>query len=352
MLGPSVARTALCLLTVLGVGHFNPARSDSVIPLETEEAMVASSQPGIKIYVRNKHPAGTTNFAPDRTLVFVHGATYPASAAFDLKLGGMSWMDFIAQRGFDVYLLDLPGYGRSDRPVAMDQPASAGQPVETTADAVRDYAAVVDWVLARRKLSKLDAMGWSWGTTIAAGFAAEHPDRVNRLVLYAPLWLPLTPAPASEDTPKLGAYRMVTREAALQRWLNGVPDDKKADLIPSGWFDAWQAATWATDPNASNSNPPVLRAPNGVMLDFQRFWSLGKPTFDPSNITAPTLIIQGEWDRDTPPIRSQGLFPMLTHAASKHYVLIGEATHTVMMEKNRLQLFRAVQTFLEEPAQP
>ena len=68
----------------------------------------------------------------------------------------------------------------------MDEPADAGQPFETTADAVRDYAAVVDWVLARRHLDKLDVMGWSWGTTIAGGFAAEQPTKVNRLVLYAP----------------------------------------------------------------------------------------------------------------------------------------------------------------------
>ncbi len=36
---------------------------------------------------------------------------------------------------------------------------------------------------------------------------------------------------------KLVAYRVVSREQALARWLMGVPDDKKASLIPSGWFD-------------------------------------------------------------------------------------------------------------------
>jgi hypothetical protein len=30
--------------------------------------------------------------------------------------------------------------------------------------------------------------------------------------------------------------------------------------------------------------------------------------------------------------------------------VIGEGTHGVMMEKNRMQLFREVQLFLEEPA--
>ncbi len=311
-------------------------------PLAMEEAMVDSPQPGQKIYVRNKHMEGMTAFTPERTVVFVHGATYPASTAFDLELGGLSWMDYIAQRGFDVYLLDLPGYGRSTRPASMDGPGDQGQPVETTAQAVADYAAVADWVMARRRLPKIDVMGWSWGTTIAGGYAAEHPDKVNRLVLYAPVWVPQQTS--TTEPSKLGAYRTVTADAAKQRWLNGVPADKQADLIPSGWFEQWQRATWATDPK---SNGEMLRAPNGVVQDIQRLWGAGTPSYEPGKITAPTLMIQAEWDHDTPPLRSQGLFPALTHAAWKEYVLIGEGTHTVLMEKNRLQFFAAVQSFLE-----
>lgn len=311
-------------------------------PLVTEEAMVDSPQPGQRIYVRNKHAEGMTAFTPERTVVFVHGATYPASTAFDLALGGLSWMDYIAQRGFDVYLLDLPGYGRSTRPASMDGAGDQGQPVETTAQAVADYTAVADWVMKRRSLPKIDVMGWSWGTTIAGGYAAAHPDKVNRLVLYAPVWVPQQIG--TVEPSKLGAYRNVSADAAKQRWLKGVPADKQADLIPSGWFEQWQRATWATDPT---SNGTALRAPNGVMEDLQSQWAVGKPTYDPGKITAPTLMIQAEWDQDTPPLRSQGLFPALTHAAWKQYVLIGEGTHTVMMEKNRLQFFAAVQSFLE-----
>ena len=32
--------------------------------------------------------------------------------------------------------------------------------------------------------------------------------------------------------------------------------------------------------------------------------------------------------------------------------MIGEGTHTIVMEKNRAQLFREVQAFLEEPREP
>ena len=334
---------AAAMLGIAGsvvVAHAEPVK------LVTEEAMVASPQDGLKIYVRNKHPAGMSHFSPDRTLVFVHGATYPASSAFDLELGGLSWMDYIAQHGFDVYLLDLPGYGRSTRPASMDEPPEGGQPVETTADAVRDYGAVVDWVLARRHLAKLDLMGWSWGTTIAGGLASEQPAKVNRLVLYASVWLNQTPPPTGEAA-KLGTYRLVTADAAMKRWLNGVPADKQAGLIPAGWFDQWQKATWATDPKAAAADPPALRAPNGVTQDIRGYYMSGKATYDPAKITAPTLMIQAEWDHDTPPYMSQALFPLLTGAPWKQYVLIGEGTHTVIMEKNRMQLFGAVQSFLE-----
>lgn len=315
----------------------------------TEEARIPAGDPGVEIYVRNKHPADLTASAPGRTLVFVHGATYPASTSFDLELGGESFMDELAGRGFDVYLLDLPGYGHSTRPAAMDQPAAANPPFETTADAVRHYGAVVNWVLRRRGISRLDVMGWSWGTTIAAGYAAAQPDKVERLVLYAPVWIVQGGPGAAADEPKLGAYRTVTAEAARQRWLTGVPQDKQASLIPEGWFDAWQRATWATDPGGSAQAPPVLRAPNGVMQDLRAFWRAGKPSYDPARITAPTLLVHGEWDHDTPPYMAQTLFPLLTAAPWKRYVEIGEGTHTIMMEKNRHQLFAVVGAFLTDP---
>jgi len=81
-----------------------------------EEMMVPASDPGIEIYVRNKRPAEMASFSPERTVLYVHGSTYPAETAFDLPLGGTSWMDYLAARGYDVYLLDLRGYGKSTRP--------------------------------------------------------------------------------------------------------------------------------------------------------------------------------------------------------------------------------------------
>jgi hypothetical protein len=88
------------------------------------------------------------------------------------------------------------------------------------------------------------------------------------------------------------------RDQALQWWLTSVPEDKKAALIPGGWFDAWADATFAIDPEGAKATPPFVRAPNGVLQDNQDFWLVGKPYYDPAKSTVPTLLVQAEWDRD------------------------------------------------------
>jgi fermentation-respiration switch protein FrsA (DUF1100 family) len=63
----------------------------------------------------------------------------------------------------------------------------------------------------------------------------------------------------------------------------------------------------------------------------------------------PVQLILAEWDAGTPLYMAQALFGRLTNAALKRHVVIGEGTHAVLLERNRMQLFREVQLFLEEP---
>lgn len=344
----TVVRCLSALAVVLVIAAAPPPAAAKPGPIVTEEFMVPTGDAGISIYVRNKHPGDLTKFRPDRTVLYVHGATYPSETAFDLKLGGTSWMDYIAARGFDVYLLDLRGYGKSTRPPEMDQPADKNAPLVRGDTAVRDIGTAVDFILKRRNLHKLDLLGWSWGTVLMATYTTQIPEKVEKLVLYAPVWIRQTASLVQTRPGPLGAYRVVSRDAALKRWLTGVPEPKQATLIPKGWFDAWADATFATDPWGHAQNPQVLRAPNGVVQDGAEYWSAGKAYYDPAKITVPVLLIGAEWDADAPPYMSQTLFPLLVNAPTKRYVELAEGTHTIIMEKNRIQLFRAVQSFLEE----
>ena len=328
-----------------------PATAPRAAAIVTQEFMLPSADPGLRLYVRNKHPAGLHAFSAARTLLFVHGATYPADSSFDLRLNGLSWMDYIASHGYDVYLIDLRGYGRSTHPAAMNEPPQRHAPLEDTAAAVTDVGTAVDFILRRRHLQKLDLMGWSWGTIIMGWYTTQHNDKVEKLVLYAPIWVRTAGRSLTDSGSALGAYRTVSVASAKARWLHGVPADKQADLIPQGWFEAWARATFPP-PASGSTELGLLRAPNGVLADSRAYWNAGKPLYDPAEIQVPTFLAHGEWDADAPDDMLYAVFARLTHAPYKRYVQIGEGTHTVMMEKNRMQLFESVQQFLDESLQP
>ncbi|MBR0758572.1 alpha/beta fold hydrolase [Bradyrhizobium jicamae] len=339
---------ASVLAGLLATALFGTAAIAQPRPLLTDEAMVTSADAGIEIYVRNKRPSDMTAYRPERTVLYVHGATYPSETAFDLQLDGLSWMEYIASRGYDVWLLDVRGYGKSTRPPEMADKPDANPPIATGETAVKDIGTVVDYILKRRNIPRLNLLGWSWGTTLMATYTTQNASKVERLILYAPVWIRQTPSLVQAGPGKLGAYRTVTREQAKERWYAGVAEDKKAALIPAGWFDAWADATFATDPVGAAMNPPALRAPNGVVQDGLQYFGASKAYYDPGKITMPTLLVHAEWDKDTPPYMAQTLFPLLINSPGKRYVQLAEGTHSILMEKNRLKLFETVQAFLDE----
>ena len=53
--------------------------------IEMNEYMIQSDTPGISLYLRNKHLIGMKTFSPEKTLLYVHGSTYPSETAFDLS---------------------------------------------------------------------------------------------------------------------------------------------------------------------------------------------------------------------------------------------------------------------------
>ena len=307
--------------------------------LQVEDFRVPSD-PGIELHLRNKHLA--TRVEAGRIVLFVHGATFPASSTFDVELPGGSWMGLLAQRGYDVYALDIRGYGGSTRPASMSQPPEANAPYARGSEALRDISAAVDFILARRKASRLSVIGWSWGTTTTAAYAAAQPDKVGKLVLVSPVWLGAQPPSYA------GAYRTSTHDAARAFALRGIPAERVDEISPLASFDAWWAATLATDPEGARQSPPAVRAPNGALEDFATVWAKGKSTYQAADIRARALLVAGEWDAVTPPAMALGLSGALVNARERRVLILSEASHLLVIEKHRMRLIREVQNFLDE----
>ena len=328
--------------------------------LATEEFMVYAGDPGVRLYVRSKHPVDLTQVPAGHILLYVHGATQPSEATFDLALQGTSWMDYIASRGWDVYLMDARGYGGSMRSPELLQPDATKAPIVSTDIKVRDAEAVIGFILKRRGEPRISLLGWSWGTIVVGAYAATHTDKVGSLILHAPVWCQgpcefdphLARSDSIETSRELGLVVESSMEGARNRMQAGVPYDRRDELLPPESFAAWSAAALATDAVGATQAPPVLRVPPGVNQDTQAYWDQGKSYYDPGKITAPTLVVVAEWDDSTPPAEAKALYDSLANSADRRFVELKEGSHMMLLEKNRMSLFEAVQQFLDTASAP
>src|SRR5690242_15353051 len=185
-------------LRVLSIDHF--IRVKSTVP-------AIAGQPA-QIYVRERVMAGVVargSVAADRVVVFIHGAGTPAEVAFDVNYEDYSWMAFLARAGFDVFSVDMTGYGRSTRPAAMSDPCNLARDrqagftaapcaptypyaMTTIASDWNDVGAAVDYVRGLRHVERVSLVAWSLGGPRSGGYAAQNPQKVNRLVLLAPAY--------------------------------------------------------------------------------------------------------------------------------------------------------------------
>ena len=246
--------------------------------------------PGIKIFVREKTAQGNTWFANDNVVLFLHGATGPSTCDFDLQYKDYSWADWLVNRGYVVYMGDFRNYGGSTREAAMDEPANKNQPV------TRSY-------LALRK-----------------------PTEFN----FA-----------------LGAYRVASEAANTARWNGEIPIENKDEYRDPALPAAFWNECLATDPTSNSRTPPSLRAPNGV-LENSFYQATGRPLWNAANIYVPTLVIGGDFDTWSFQEDREGLMRALVHAPTKRNVLIKDATHFVLFEKNRNQFFEEILKFMKE----
>ncbi|UWU29681.1 alpha/beta hydrolase [Rhizobium sp. WSM1274] len=316
-----------------------------------DEHYVDSGTDGIKLYLRNKRRRDHKAFLAEKTIVMVHGATFSSGSLYDVPFNGMSFIDFLAHQGFDVFAVDVRGYGKSTRPPEMQTEPDLNPPLVGTDTGVMDFAMAVDFVLRLRGLNAVNVFAMSWGGTVAGAYAASNGDKIVKLALLAPQWLSDVPIPIDQGG-VLGSYRLVPVHAALARWLSTAPEYARERLVPEGWFDLWAKLTLSEETSQADREQGKLRATNGPIQDIRTYWRSGNPYYRPSEIRSPVLLLHGEWDIDVPLDLARTYFEQLTGASYRRWVGIGEATHLALMETNRMQAYSEVARFFDESFQP
>ena len=109
---------------------------------------------------------------PYRIHYMVAGQGKPLVLVHGLAGRSENWLTLVPEftrNGYQVYALDLLGYGRSEQP-------NVDYSIALEEDILGEF-------LDSQKLAKPDIAGWSMGGWISLKYAGDHPDRVHRLVL-------------------------------------------------------------------------------------------------------------------------------------------------------------------------
>jgi pimeloyl-ACP methyl ester carboxylesterase len=194
---------------------------------------------GIRVHYEVEGPAGGP------AVVLIHG------------LGGRAedWRNlapYIARAGFRLYLPDLPGYGRSEKPTDFSY-------------SVRDEADVVVGFLDALGLKQVDLGGWSMGGAIVQHVAADHPERVRRLMLFDSAGLFVLPAWKVELFTPQSAAELDQLYALLMPNPSKIPGFVARDILRVSDERAWiihrALATMLTGRDATDKLLPELKMP-------------------------------------------------------------------------------------------
>ena len=332
-----------------------PAAAETNAAIESHDHHVnvvstAPSQTGhtVRLYLRER-ARGRPD--PDKLVLFVHGAGTPVEAAFDMPYADYSWMAYLAGAGYDVFAVDMEGYGRSARPAAMNEKCNLNEAQRTLykvladckpsqtggvtalASDWNDVGAAVAYVLRLRHASKLNLVAWSQGGPRAAGWAAQHPGKVNRMVLLAPEAPPAIEAPSPR---KPAAFNVQTHAEFLALWNRQAPcpDQYETAVADSVWREML-----ASDPVGASWDPPARRAPAtapgpGWTTDMIR------------NTKIPALLVSGGVDGQRKPQIVRDLYAAF--GGDKVFVDLACSSHNAMWEKNHLLLFAASREWLDK----
>ena len=305
------------------------------------------------LYVRERVQAATIARGGDlegRVVLFVHGAGTPAEVAFDVPYGDFSWMAFLASNGYDVFSVDMTGYGRSTRPPSMNDPCNLSEdaqralgigvarapctpshpgPATTIASDWADIDAAVDYVRELRSVERVHMIGWSLGGPRAGGYASQFPEKVERLVLLAPAYLRDSPSVQPTEPDPRPAMGSQSRADFMANWnvAQNCPGQRDAAV-----GDAIFTDMLASDRVGATWGPGIRRAPN------VQTWGWNEDVV--RRQTTPLLAIAAANDLSVAPGR---VFELHEDYGADENVLIdlGCASHSPMWEGVHNVLFAA-----------
>jgi 4,5:9,10-diseco-3-hydroxy-5,9,17-trioxoandrosta-1(10),2-diene-4-oate hydrolase len=232
-------------------------------------------------------------------VIWLHGSG-PGASGFSNFKG--NYPEF-ASAGYRNIILDLPGFGRSDKPDDVNYDLAF-------------FVTALNGLIEALGLSKVTLLGNSLGGAIALGQALEYPDTVERLILMAPGGV--------EERETYFAMEGIARMVEVYgRGPMGV--EQMREVMSLQLFDA----------SALSDDILAERAAVAVTQPANLFTTMLVPnmTEQLKDITVPVLGFWGTNDIFNPPA---GMHKFLDNVPTARFIMINRCGHWVQVEHQRL----------------
>ncbi len=238
-------------------------------------------------------------------------------------------------KGRTLVMYDQRGSGRSE--LVSDPKLLTAQHHVRDLEAIRQYF----------RAGRVTLVGFSWGAGLAALYATEHPERVSRLLLVAPMPPARTPyweQRLAKVNAKLGG-ELAARVAEIRRRIPQAGDEETAALCRE--LRVGYRAYLANPENVSRvrdrCDAPPASIRNGVLVSRATLDSLGDWDFRPrlARLAMPALVIEGA-ETEVPLDATREWVAMMPGA---RLLLIPDAGHELWAEQPGVFL-KAAEQFL------
>ena len=249
---------------------------------------------------------------PQKDILLIHGVTY-SSNEFDTDYKDYSFVRALAREGYNVWRLDIAGFGQSEQVEDGFMPDSEY--------AAEDINAAVETIVQKTGHGKIDILGWSWGTVTTSKFAAAHPDYIRKIILYAPILSGLGESEVTE------AFHHNTWEHAASDFQMKEDGSYDYSIAEKNIIDIYCSNCWHYDGEYS---------PNGGRKDL--LVPESEELIDLTKLSNPTMIIYGDNDPYLNLEKIASSKELLPEGSSVE--LVEGASHVMMIEKPYYQTFQ------------
>jgi pimeloyl-ACP methyl ester carboxylesterase len=280
----------------------------------------------VKLFLFEKYatdPAKTRG-----TILFVHGSSMASQPTFDLQVPGRpnsSAMDYFAGLGFDCWCVDMEGYGRSTKDRDNNAPISQG--------ADDCYAAAL-YIQKLRGKRPFMVYGISSGALRAAMFAERHPEMVARLALDAMVWTGEGSPTLAERKKKLPEFQSKNRRPIDKAFVYSIFNRDHPGTAEDKVIEAFADAITKLDDSV----------PTGTYVDM----CSRLPVVNPEKITAPTIVMRGQWDGIASMEDLIKFFEKLPNP-DKQFAVMSGISHASFQQKNYMLVYHILASFFTQP---